>query len=158
MYILISTEFHDLIVLIIKSSANCRTVIDHENIFLQQNNILKNTAHITLYFHHFEEFWCRILNKELHFIFKIWRITNMYLFIMFAICKYKSRLYVFDDKLEIVLQYMFISIYILYYQGFHLKNKNIKSILIFFLLLFIMFFQRTTTLFSTWQKMNDNQK
>lgn len=54
--ILISTEFHDLIVLIIKSSANCRTVIDHENIFLQQNDILKNTAHITLYFHHFEEF------------------------------------------------------------------------------------------------------
>lgn len=79
----------------------------------------------------------------------------MYLFIMFVNTNQK---YVFDDKLEIVLQYMFISIYMLYYQGFHLKNKNIKSILIFFLLLFIMTFQRTTTLFSTWQKMNDNQK
>lgn len=48
----------------------------------------------------------------------------MYLFIMFAICKYKSRLYVFDDKLEIVLQYMFISIYILYYQG----DTNVNQI------------------------------
>lgn len=82
----------------------------------------------------------------------------MYLFIMFAICKYKSRLYVFDDKLEIVLQYMFISICILYYQGFHLKIKISNLYSSFFLLLFIMCFQRTTTLFSTWQKMNDNQK
>lgn len=157
MYVLISTEFHDLIVLIIKSSANCRTVINHGNIFLQQNNILKNTPHITLYFHHFEEFWCRILNKELHFIFEIWIITNMYLFIMCTICKHKSRICIWWQIRNCFAIHVYIHLHVIL-SRVSLKNKNIKSILIFFLLLFIMSFQRTTTLFSAWQKMNDNWK
>lgn len=107
---------------------------------------------ISLYiFHHFEEFCCRILNKELHFIFEIWIITNMYLFIMFTICKHKSRICIWWQIRNCFAIHVYIHLHVIL-SRVSLKNKNIKSIFVFFLLLLLSCFQRRTTLVSTWPK------